>query len=302
MSILIDRGTRILVQGITGGQAGIDTERAIGYGAKIVAGVTPGRGGEVVHNVPVFDTVAQACRAHAIDATIVYTPPLAVRAAVLEAIAADVPLIVVTAEGVPIHDAAYIIAAARQVGIRLVGCNTNGIISPGRSRIGGIGGVDPSEMYVPGRIGICSRSGGMSAELARVLKFAGLGVSTCVSMGGDRITGLRMVDLALLFQEDIDTDAIIVFGEPGTSNEGELAQAIKERRITKPVVALISGAFQERYPAGQMFGHAAALIHGTTDSATAKKALLRNAGAMIAETLDEIPGLLMSAGAITTAP
>jgi succinyl-CoA synthetase alpha subunit len=295
VSILVHADTRILVQGITGGQAGVDTLRALHYGAKIVAGVTPGRGGERVHGLPVYDTVAEAERHHAFEATIVYAPPLAVRDAVLEAVEARVPLTVVTAEGVPIHDAVHVIAAARAARIALVGCNTNGIISPGRSRIGGIGGQDPAEIYSPGRIGICSRSGGMSAELARTLKFAGLGVSTCVSMGGDRITGLGMADYALLFQEDADTDAIVVFGEPGTRNERDLAAAIRERRVTKPVVALIAGVFQEDYPAGQTFGHAAALVRDRADTASAKMAMLRDAGARVVQTLDEIPACIKTA-------
>lgn len=295
MSILVDPNTRILVQGITGGQAIIDSKRGVRYGAKVVAGVTPGRGGEHVDGIPVYDTVAEAMRRHDINATAIYAPPLAVRSAALEAIEQGISLLVVMAEGVPVHDATHAIAAARERGLKLIGCNTNGVISPGQSRIGGIGGEDPSEMYVPGRIGICSRSGGMSAELARTLKFAGLGVSTCVSMGGDRITGLKMADYALLFEEDPETDAIVVFGEPGTSNERGLAELLLEGRVTKPVVALIAGAFQESYPAGQTFGHAAALVRDARDSASAKMAMLRDAGAIVASTLDEMPTLIRSA-------
>jgi len=295
VSILIDAATRIVVQGITGSQASIDARRALRGGARIVAGVTPGRGGESADAIPVYDTVAEAVRHHAIDATILYTPPLAVRDAVLEAVESRVPLIVVTAEGVPLHDAVHAIAAARAAGLRLVGCNTNGIISPGRSRIGGIGGEDPGEIYVPGRVGICSRSGGMSAEIARTLKFAGLGVSTCVSMGGDRITGLAMADYAALFDADAETDAIVVFGEPGTANERGLACALRERRVTKPVVALIAGVFQEAYPPGRTFGHAAALVRRPDDTASAKIALLRAAGAIVADSLDDIPRLVVAA-------
>jgi succinyl-CoA synthetase alpha subunit len=295
MSILVDANTRILVQGITGTQASVDSKRALRYGARVVAGVTPGRGGESVAGVPVYDTVAEAIQRHEVNATVIYAPPLAVRVAALEAIEQRIPLLVVTAEGVPLHDAVYVIAAARERGLALVGCNTNGIISPERSRIGGIGGEDPSEIYAPGRVGICSRSGGMSAELARTLKFAGLGVSTCVSMGGDRITGLRMADYALLFESDPETDAIVVFGEPGTSNEGGLVALLREGRVTKPVIALIAGTFQERYPRGQTFGHAAALVRDADDTASAKIRLLREAGAIVASTLDEIPTLLQSA-------
>jgi succinyl-CoA synthetase alpha subunit len=295
VSILVDTGTQILVQGITGSQASVDARRARRHGARIVAGVTPGRGGEAVDGVPVYDTVTEAIRHHDIDATILYTPPLAVRDAAQEAIDARLPLIVVTAEGVPLHDAARIIAAARAANLRLVGCNTNGVISPGQSRIGGIGGEDPDEIYEPGRIGICSRSGGMSAEIARTLKFAGLGVSTCVSMGGDRITGLSMADYALLFESDAKTDAIIVFGEPGTGNEQGLAALLRERRVTKPVIALIAGAFQESYPAGRTFGHAAALVRRPGDTASAKIELLQGAGAIVARTLDEVPDLTRAA-------
>ena len=295
MSILVDAGSRILVQGITGTQAGVDAVRALRYGGHIVAGVTPGRGGSDVHGIPVYDTVAEAARHHEPNASVIYAPPLAVRSAASEAVEHGIPLLVVTAEGVPLHDAVHVIAAARVRGVRLVGCNTNGVISPGRSRIGGIGGEDPGEIYVPGHIGICSRSGGMSAEIARTLKFAGLGVSTCVSMGGDRITGLRMDDYVALFDADPETDAIVVFGEPGTGNERRLAKLMRERRVGKPVVALIAGAFQERYPAGQTFGHAAALVRDAADSASAKGVLLREAGAIVAATLDEIPSLLQRA-------
>ncbi|HVO90585.1 MAG TPA: CoA-binding protein [Casimicrobiaceae bacterium] len=295
MSILVDASTRILVQGLTGSQASVDSQRALRYGARIVAGVTPGRGGEAVHGIAVYDSVAEAIGRHEIDATILYMPPLAVRDAALEAIEQRIPLLIVTAEGVPLHDATYVIAAARAAGVKLVGCNTNGVISPGRGRIGGIGGEDPSEIYEPGRIGICSRSGGMSAELARTLKFAGWGVSTCVSMGGDRITGLRMSDYALLFQDDPETDAIVVFGEPGTGNERGLADVVRDGRVTKPVVALVAGIFQEAYPAGRSFGHAAALVREHADTASAKIAMLREAGARVATTLDEIPHLLNQA-------
>ncbi|MEO8740108.1 MAG: succinate--CoA ligase subunit alpha [Casimicrobiaceae bacterium] len=297
MSVLIYRETRILVQGITGGQARVDTERALRYGVSVVAGVTPGRGGSKVHGVPVFDTVAQAMRDVKIDASIVYTSPLAVRDAVCEAVDGALALIVVTTEGVPLHDIACIVAEARHAGVRIVGCNTNGIISPGKSRIGGIGGVDPGEIYAPGSIGICSRSGGMSAELARTLKAAGWGVSTCVSMGGDRITGMSMTDIALLFEDDPETEALVIFGEPGTTNEQELAAAIAAGRVTKPVIALIAGMFQENYPTGQSFGHAAALVHQAADTASAKKQVLRAAGAIVADTLDEIPGLIAASAA-----
>ncbi|MCG8543006.1 MAG: CoA-binding protein [Alphaproteobacteria bacterium] len=289
MSILIDETTRVLVQGITGSQARVDTMRSLEYGTRIVAGVTPGREDQEVCGVPVYDTVKRAQRRHEIDATVVSVPPGAVKEAVLEAIDAGIPQILVPAEFVPTHDVLYIVAAARDAGVRLIGCNTNGVISPGRSRIGGIGGGNPAEIYVPGRIGVVSRSGGMCAEIGITLKDAGLGVSTCVAMGGDQVTGLAMADYVTLFQQDEQTDAIVLFGEPGTDNEQGVAKLIRAGRVEKPIVALIAGSFQERYPPGVSFGHAAAIIGADGDSATAKRDALAQAGATVVQSLEEIP-------------
>jgi succinyl-CoA synthetase alpha subunit len=292
MSILIDAATRALVQGITGATARIDTERCLRYGTRIVAGVSPGKGGEAVHGVPVYDSVRRSLAAHPAEATVVYAPAAAVKEAVLEALDAGLRLILVTAEFVPAHDAAYIVAVARDCGARLIGCNTNGIISPGKCRLGGIGGIDPSEIYLPGTIGVCSRSGGMSAEISLTLKENGFGVSTCVSMGGDRITGMRMADYLLLFEADPETAAIVLFGEPGTTNEQEAAELVARGRVRKPVLALVVGAFQERYPSGVSFGHAAAMIASDADTASAKRRVLAQAGVQICAVLEDIPRLL----------
>ena len=292
MSILIDQRTRAIVQGLTGAQARFDTQWSLQYGARIVAGVTPGRGGERVLDLPVFDTVRQAVEGRDVDASVVYVPAAVVKSAVLEAIEAGIGLILVTAEYVPQHDAAFIAAAARRAGVRLVGCNTNGIISPGRCKLGGVGGIDPDEIYAPGRIGVCSRSGGMTAEIALALREGGFGVSTSVAMGGDAITGLRMADYVRLFEDDPETDAIVLFGEPGTDNEQAVAALLRTGAVTKPVVALIAGEFQERYPAGMSFGHAAAMITDAGKTATAKRQLLREAGAQVVPSLDELPDVL----------
>jgi len=296
MSILIDRNTRAIVQGITGAQARFDTEWCLRYGTQIVAGVTPGRAGQTVHGIPVFDTVARAVAGQRVNASIVYVPAAAVKPAVLEAIEAGIALILVTAEYVPLHDIVHITAAARRAGACLIGCNTNGVISPGKSKLGGVGGIDPQELFVPGRIGICSRSGGMTAEIALALKAAGHGVSTSVAMGGDAVTGMRMVDYLRLFEQDEETDAVVLFGEPGTANEQEVAQALHDGAIGKPVIALIAGEFQERYPPGMSFGHAAAMIMDQSQSATAKREQLREAGARVASSLEEIPELLGAPG------
>jgi succinyl-CoA synthetase alpha subunit len=292
VSILIDVKTRALVQGITGATARIDTERCLRYGTRIVAGVSPGKGGEAVHGVPVYDSVRRALAAHPAEATVVYAPAAAVKEAVLEALDAGLRLILVTAEFVPAHDATYIVATARDRGARLIGCNTNGIISPGKCRLGGIGGIDPSEIYLPGTIGVCSRSGGMSAEISLTLKESGFGVSTCVSMGGDRITGMRMADYLLLFEADPETAAIVLFGEPGTTNEQEAAELVARGSVRKPVIALVVGAFQERYPSGVSFGHVAAMIASDADTASAKRRALAQAGVQICAVLEDIPRLL----------
>lgn len=295
MSILIDASTRVLVQGITGGQARFDTEWCLRYGTRIVAGVTPGRGGEVVHGVPVYDTVARALAERPADASIVYAPAPRVKPAVLEALDAGLKLVVVTAEFVPLHDVVRIVAEARAAGATLVGCNTNGVISPGQSKLGGVGGTDPAALYDPGRIGVCSRSGGMTVEISLALREGGYGISTSVAMGGDRVTGTTMGEYLLRFEADPGTDATVIFGEPGTANEQEVAALLREGRIAKPVVALIAGAFQEAYPPGISFGHAAAMIGSADESASAKRAALAEAGAHLAASLEDIPVLLRRA-------
>jgi len=292
MSILIGADSRVVVQGATGAQARFDIRYCLEYGTRIVAGVTPGRGGESVEGVPVFNTVAAAVAATGANASAVYVPARAVKDAVFEAVDADIRVMACFAENVPRHDAAAAVAAARNAGGRMAGFNTNGLISPGRCKLGGIGGDRAREIYAPGRIGVCSRSGGMSAEICSALSRAGLGASTCVSMGGDPIVGMRMVEVLELFEADAETDACVIFGEPGGTHELEVANRIKERKLKKPVVALIAGQFQENYPAGVSFGHFAAVIKGENDSASAKRRLLAAAGARVAASLEEIPELL----------
>lgn len=292
MSILIDNSTRVVVQGITGSQGRFDAKYCLAYGTRIVAGVTPGRGGETVEGVPVFNTVRAAVTATAANAATIYVPARAVKDAVLEAVEAGINVIVATTENVPRQDAAIAVAVARAAGARTIGFNTNGLISPGKSKMGGIGGDVPQNVYVPGRIGICSRSGGMSAELGYTLKLAGYGVSTCVSLGGDQITGMRMVECLRLFEADPETDAMVIFGEPGSRHEQEVAAALSNGELRKPVIALVAGVFQEAYQKGVSFGHITAMISGRGDSATEKRAILKSAGARVAASLEEIPELI----------
>ena len=273
MSILIDADTRVLVQGATGAQARFDIRYCLEYGTRIVAGVTPGRGGESVEGVPVFNTVAAAVAATGANASAVYVPARGVRDAVMEAVEGGIGVLACFAENVPRHDAAAAAAAARASGAFMAGFNTNGLISPGR-------------------IGVCSRSGGMSAEISWTLARAGLGASSCISMGGDPIVGMRMVEVLELFEADPETDACVIFGEPGGTHEIEVAEALRTGELRKPLVALIAGQFQENYPAGVSFGHFAAVIKGENDSASAKHPALGAAGARVAASLEEIPALL----------
>lgn len=296
MSIILDEQTRAVVQGITGKQGRFDTENCQRYGAKIVAGVTPGRGGETVLGVPVYNTMRRAVECETATATVIYVPAAQVKDAILEAIEAGVRLIVATSEGLSNQTAAYVVAAARTADVTLVGLNTVGIISPSKSKLGGIGGTDPADIYVPGRIGICSRSGGMTAELALTMKQSGYGVSTAVAMGGDAICGRRMVDYVRMFEDDQDTDAIVVYGEPGTQNEAELATHVCEQGLKKPIVAMIAGYFQEKHPRDMSFGHAAAMIRSEADTASAKRAMLMRCGVPVANSLLDVPKLLAERG------
>lgn len=295
MSILLDENTRVVVQGITGTQGRVDAVISKKYGTRIVAGVTPGRGGEEVDGIPVYDTVDEAVRLQGAEASLLYVPPLLVRDAALEAVEAGITLLVGTAEAVPQHDVAVVLAAVWRSSARLVGFNTNGLISPGKARMGGLGGLDPAEIYARGPVGVCSRSGGMCAEIGLALKRAGMGVSTAVAMGGDQVTGLPMVEYVRLFEEDPETNAIVLLGEPGTDNEIGVIRHVRADGLRKPIVAMIVGAFQELYPKGVSFGHAAAMIRHESESATDKKNMLAACGILIADTLEDIPPLIRRA-------
>ena len=292
MSILVDERTRILVQGITGSVGRVDTRLCLDYGSRIVAGVTPGRGGESVSGVPVFDTVAEAVERTGATAAVQYVPARHAAGAVVEAAASGLSPIVAIAENLPRQDAWRAAVAARDAGSVLIGFNTNGIISPGRTKLGGIGGPRPDDLFRPGRVGVCSRSGGMSAEIARSLARAGSGVSTCVSMGGESITGRTMAEYARWFEADEATRSIVVFGEPGSEHEARLAAAMERGEVTKPVVAMIVGRFQDAYPAGSSFGHLSAMVRLETDRAVVKRDMLAAAGALIAERVEDIPDLI----------
>jgi succinyl-CoA synthetase alpha subunit len=296
MSILISSDTRIIVQGITGREAVSFTRDMLDYGANVVGGVTPGRGGRDVVGVPVFDTVRQITDRQRVDVSVLAVPAPALRDAAFEAIEAGVPLLVILTERVPRRDVAQILELAEMRGARVVGPNSMGILVPGRCKAGPIGGPkeDAAKAYAPGPVGIMSRSGGMTTEIANLLTQRGFGQSTAVSMGGDPIIGSTFAELMPLWESDADTRALVIFGEPGGGQEAQLARYLSEHGTRLPIVAFIAGGFMEEMP-GLRFGHAGSIVEGKADTAAAKARALREAGVLVAEDLSEIPSLLAQA-------
>lgn len=295
MSILLDERSRVLIQGITGQQARTHLKYMLKYGTQVVAGVAPGKGGVDVDGLPVYDTVRAAVRRHAIDIAVLFIPGRAARDAALEAIENRVYLVVILAEGVPHHDTAQILARARALGCRVIGPNAQGMISPGKAKLGGTGGQFPERMYTPGPVGIISRSGGMGGEIGSALTRAGIGQSTYVSIGGDLLIGSSFADLLPLYEADPETRAVVLFGEPGTGHEEAAAEMIASRAVTKPVIAFVGGEALETLPRGMSFGHTGGLMARGLGSPTRKKQVLREAGALVAERFGDIPGLVAQA-------
>ena len=296
MAILATADACIAIQGITGREASMVTGHALRYGTQIAAGVTPGKGGGTVSGVPVYDSLSEAMDQHPINTAIVYVPPAFALDAGIEAVEAGVRLLLVMTERVPLHDVSRLLAFARGRGVRVVGPNSVGILSPGpRVKLGAIGGDNPARCFVPGRVGILSRSGGMTAECAWMVKRAGLGVSTAVSIGGDPLVGFPPAELLEEFEADPETEAVLLWGEPGTTHEEEVAARLAQGRFTKPLIAYVGGAFVDEMPEGTVFGHAAAFIHQGRGKVSHKRAALRAAGAHVAETFDEVIPLLREA-------
>jgi succinyl-CoA synthetase alpha subunit len=295
MSILLDGGTRVLVQGITGHQARTHVQYMLKYGTHVVAGVTPGKGGEMAGDVPVYDSVRDAVRQHPVDIAVLFVPARVAGDAALDALDHGVPTVLILAEGVPHHDTARVLHRARACGARVIGPNSQGMISPGKAKLGGTGGQFPERMYHPGPVGIVSRSGGMGGEIASALTAQGIGQSTYVSIGGDLLVGTGFADLLLLYQEDPETEAVVMFGEPGTGQEEAAAELIAAGRISKPVVAFVAGESLERLPRGMGFGHTGTLMTRGLGAPSRKKALLREAGARVAERFTDIHGLVAAA-------
>jgi succinyl-CoA synthetase alpha subunit len=295
VSILLSEDFTFIVQGITGREAVNLTRECLDYGSKIVGGVTPGRKGREVHGVPVFDTVAQAVEHHgdAIDGSVVTVPPAFTKDAVFEAILNEIKLIVVVTERIPRGDVAEMVQLAGLMGARIIGPNCLGVIVPGVCKMGGIGGParDAAKAYAPGPVGVMSRSGGMTTEISSSLTQDGLGVSTAVSIGGDAIIGSTYAELMPDFEADEQTEAIVIYTEPGGRMEAELSEWRADNDSRLPIVAFMAGKFMdEEEMKGMSFGHAGTIVEGKEDTATEKIARLEAAGIPVVERIDEIPG------------
>jgi len=280
VSILVDKGTRLLVQGITGGEGSFHTQRCIEYGTKVVAGVTPGKGGNQILGVPVYNNVERAVAEIEANASIIFVPPAFAADAIMEATDAGIPLIVCITEGIPVMDMVKVHSYLKGKSTRLIGPNCPGVISPGKCKVG----IMVGEIHLPGSVGVVSRSGTLTYDVVAQLTSLGIGQSTCVGIGGDALPGSTFVDVLKLFNVDNDTKAVVLVGEIGGTFEQEAAEFIRSE-MTKPVVAFVAGSTA---PPGKRMGHAGAIITGIAGRASEKIKALSAVGAMIAPNPAEI--------------
>jgi succinyl-CoA synthetase alpha subunit len=280
MSILVSSSTRVVVQGITGREGGFQTRRCIEYGTNVVAGVTPGRGGETAEGVPVFNTVREAVRETNADCSLIFVPAPAAADAILEAADAGLPVIVCITEGIPTLDMVTVRRRLQGTDLRLIGPNCPGVITPGQCRVG----IMPGDVFLPGPVGVVSRSGTLVYEAVDQLTRHGIGQSTCAGIGGDPIPGTTVREVLELFDADPDTKAVVLIGEIGGSAEQEAADYIR-RGMSKPVISFVAGSTA---PPGRRMGHAGAIIAGNTGTAQAKKEALAAAGVVICDSPAEI--------------
>ncbi len=285
MSVLVDRNSRVLIQGITGREGAFHTEQMRAYGTMVVAGVSPGKGGQDANGVPIFDTVAQAVAATAANVSGIFVPPPFAADAIMESAASAIALTVCITEGIPVHDMVRARAFVERAGTRLLGPNCPGLVSPGQCKVG----IIPNHINTPGPVGIVGRSGTLTYEVIQGLGQAGMGQTTSVGIGGDPVLGLTFSDVLELFGRDPDTRAVVMIGEIGGSDEELAADFIRGSGFEKPVVAFISG---RTAPPGKRMGHAGAIISGNTGTAQSKIDALTAAGAAIADTIEDVVQLV----------
>ena len=288
MSILVDKDTRVIVQGMTGREGSLRTAFMKEYGTQVIAGVTPGRGGEEVIGIPVYNTVKEAIKNHgSVDASVTFIPGPGLKGAVLEAIDGGVKFIVSPVERVPVHDILEMVAVVQSKDVRLLGPGCIGIISPGKAAMGWLGGNAEwaNMLFEPGPIGVISRSGGQSGTVPWVLKVAGFGISTALHTGTEPVLGQSMSDILVLFEEDAQTKGVAVFGEIGGTLEEEAAATVASGKFTKPLVVFIAGAWA---PEGMRFSHASSIVERGRGSAQSKIAALKDAGAHVVDSPEEI--------------
>jgi succinyl-CoA synthetase alpha subunit len=286
MSILVDKNTRLLVQGITGNEGLFHTQHMLAYGTNVVAGVTPGKGGEWVlgGKVPVFDSVRIAHQATGVNTSVIFVPARFAADAIYEAADAGIPLIVCITEGIPVQDMMRVRNYLDQKGVRLVGPNCPGLLTPGEAKVG----IIPGDISMPGNIGVVSRSGTLTYEVLYALKLVGLGTTTCVGIGGDPVNGTSFIDVLGMFEADPHTDKIVLIGEIGGTDEEKAAEFIADH-LTKPVAAFIAG---QSAPPGKRMGHAGAIVESGSGTAADKIKALQDVGVQIASHPEEIPKLL----------
>jgi len=289
MGILVDENTRVIVQGITGKEGSFHTKLMLQYGTKIVAGVTPGKGGSTVEGVPVYDTMAEAVKEHPeANTSIIFVPAKFASDAVYEAVDSGMKVIVAITEHIPVHDAMEFVNYAKRKGSVIIGPNCPGIITPGKTKVG----IMPGHVFTPGPVGIMSRSGTLTYEIGYFLTKAGLGQSTVIGVGGDPVTGLTFPEVIEMFERDPQTKAVVMIGEIGGDAEERVARMVKEGRIKKPVVAFVAG---RTAPEGKRMGHAGAIIMLGTGAYKDKVAALEDAGIRVARTPYEVPKLVKEA-------